>query len=81
MAELTNDDRAARAADALGCYCLHSRFTTDLRHPSVDVAELVGDFLGDLRHLCDRQAVDFAAADRHGQHHYEAERREGADRG
>ncbi len=61
--EETNATRATRAAHALIAY-------TRLNNSEEDISTVVGDFLSDLRHLCDGHGLDFDALNHTGSRHH-----------
>lgn len=65
-----NTRRAGFALQGVGAYAAKTRLAGD-----VDAREVIGDLLGDLRHLCDALGLDFAALDEDGREHYDAELR------
>jgi hypothetical protein len=72
MPELTNDDRADKAMQAVGAYRNVTRFDPN----DFDMQEVVQDLLGDLQHLADREGIDFAQALRMGTTTHEEEKQE-----
>jgi hypothetical protein len=67
MNEITNEDRAIWAAEALAAF---------VRRTSVEPGNVLSEFIADLRHLCDRihqEGWDFDDAVEHGTRHYEEE--------
>jgi len=61
--------KAAFADAALGPYAE----VTGLGYPEPEMSEAITDLLSDLRHLCDREGLDFATLDDRAQRHYEDE--------
>lgn len=66
-----NDDRAEWAGQALEEF---ARITgMSMEH---DKPEVVGDFLADLHHWCDRNGIDFDDRIRNGAYHYAEDTRD-----
>lgn len=65
-----NTRRAGFAGQALITYADVTRSGT-----SEDPSTVIGDLLGDLRHLCDALGLDFDALSEDGREHYDAELR------
>jgi hypothetical protein len=73
MPEMTNEQRAVVAAQAVEAYRVAGEYSD--QHP----AELLGDLLGDLRHWAAKVGVDFEQCDRNALACFEAEVKEEAD--
>lgn len=67
-----NTRRAGFAGQAVIAYADATRHGTG---SEVDVPEVIGDLLGDLRHLCDALGLDFDALSEDGRERYDAELR------
>jgi len=72
--EMTNDERAVVAAQAVEAYRCAGEYYGDM-HP----AELLGDLLGDLRHWAAKVGVDFEQCDKNARICFENEVKEEAD--
>lgn len=72
MPEMTNQQRAEAAAEAVDAYSEAAQFG------EIIPAEILGDLLGDLRHWAARVGVDFEQCDRNARTCFEAEVREEA---
>lgn len=68
----TNDDRAAWAYDGIAAFAKRTGQDNsgDLKH---DLPSVIGDFLADLMHLCDRDGINFDECLANGRGHYEHE--------
>lgn len=74
-ADITHDN-GRRAGFAINGLVAYARRTGLLNgRNDEDPETVIGDFLGDLRHLADALGLDYAEIDEHGQGHYEAELR------
>jgi hypothetical protein len=73
MCEMTNEQRAVVAAQAVETYRVAGEYK-DL-HPAV----ILGDLLGDLRHWAAKVGVDFEVCDKNARICFENEVKEEAD--
>ena len=81
MSERDNSDRARSAMLAVDAYGADTRYVAEEQHVHPDDwkrgrehhEELLGDLLGDLRHLCDRLGLDFDKLNDRGEYHHHAE--------
>lgn len=73
MREMTNDERAVVAAQAVEAYRVAGE------HADQSPAELLGDLLGDLRHWAAKVGVDFEQCDKNARACFENEVEEEAD--
>lgn len=72
MADMTNEQRGARAFHALATYDDWRHFAD--RGPfEGEVQSALGDMLSDMRHLADAQGIEWAAVERMGSAHHAAE--------
>ena len=71
--EVTNDDRAEWAGEALRAFARKTRQLKGDRWDD-DLENVVGDLLCDLMHLCDRDGVDFARVLKNARGNYKEER-------
>lgn len=71
--EMTNDERAVVAAQAVEAYRVAGEYTDQ------SPAELLGDLLGDLRHWAAKVGVDFEQCDKNARICFENEVKEEAD--
>jgi len=75
MREMTNEQRAWAAAEAIECYSRSGGYRKP--HP----AELLGDLLGDLRHWAAMVGVNFEICDKNARACFENEVKEEGDNG
>ena len=76
MREMTNDERAVVAAQAVEAYRCAGEYYGET-HP----AELLGDLLGDLRHWAAKVGVNFEICDKNARACFENEVKEEGDNG
>lgn len=67
-----NQERAAAARRTLGDYAHHKNVA---KFPKHEEAEMVTDFLADLRHMCEAHGIDFYACLDSSYNHYLEERK------
>lgn len=72
MREMTNDQRAVVAAQAVEAYAVAGEYDD----PNPSAAEVLGDLLGDLRHWAAKVGVDFEQCDRNARACFENEVKE-----
>ena len=61
-----NDERASRALEAVRCYATQC-------YAAESIVTILGDFLGDLRHLCDAVGLTWQDVLESGAMHHDAE--------
>jgi len=72
--EMTNDERAVVAAQAVEAYRVAGEYTDQ------SPAELLGDLLGDLRHWAAMVGVNFEQCDKNARACFKAEVKDGRER-